>query len=100
MNLTAGVAAKLLPDYQHLAGVQVGRQIGVVLFEAGDGCVVGLGDAAEGLTGLDLMKRRGLRSSLGAGLRRFRRLPVLSRLGRRRIVACRCYFRARTSCQW
>src|ERR1035441_3981911 len=80
MKLTAGVAARSLPDYQYLASPQVGGQIGVVLLEAGYGRVIGLGDAAEGLARLNLVKGRSLlvRGRFGTGLRRFRGFSVLA----------------------
>ena len=67
---------------QHLSCPQVGGQVGVVRFEGGDGRVVRLGDAAEGLSGLYLMKRSGLgRARLGPRFGRFCGLVLLLDLG-------------------
>src|SRR5271169_2192290 len=49
MKLATGLAGRLLPDYEYLAGPQVGRQIGVVFLEVSHTGVVRLGDAAERL---------------------------------------------------
>src|SRR5580704_1254058 len=60
MKLTGEAARRLLSDYEYLSCPQVGGQVGVVLFQVGDGRVVRLGDAAKGRAGLHLMKRSGL----------------------------------------
>src|ERR1017187_8538909 len=80
MKLTSGLAARSLPDHQYLARPQSSGQVGVVLPEAGDGRVIGLGDAAERLAGLDFVKGRSLLAGgrLGARLGRFRRFAVLA----------------------
>src|ERR1035441_739238 len=83
MKLTAGVAARSLPDDQHLASPQVSGQVGVVLPEAGHGRVIGLGDAAESLPGLDLVKGRSLGGCLGTRLGGLGCLSRFACLGRR-----------------
>jgi len=74
MKFTDGAAEGLLPDYEDLPGPQVGRQVGVVLFQVGDGGVVGLRDTAEGLAFLDFVVGGGgfrVGRSLGTALGRF-----------------------------
>ena len=59
MNRTAARHQPSLANDQHLAGAQIGGQLGIVALQSGHRGVIRFGDAAQGLALLNLVILRG-----------------------------------------